>query len=355
MARVLVGPSVRLFTNAFGTALLCRLLESVADDGQLVVGGHPEGRARRNGWWSPADLVTLFGSAAVTSSDVVRIEGGAAAPAAPRSTVSLAWRRPGLTVVALAHALATDGPLDGAMIHAWLGDLRDPTSLPITFSSSPVPGASRADGAGGSHRSRATRLLDALDMHGYYLAGVGYKAAAIAEITRHHLSAGWHLVDHGGGPGLLAAELLLESTGCRSAVVVDPDPVNALVAAEVATAFPELRGRFRMSLGPSATFGVRPAECITFIGSLLYTPPDQRTQVLDDAWESLSPGGVLVVHENVVGTTAGRDAHRQMTVADLDGLLSRYGTITRYLSTAPVTVTAEQAGPKTVFRVVAKA
>jgi len=95
-------------------------------------------------------------------------------------------------------------------------------------------------------------------------------------------------------------------------------------------------------------------DVVSYVGSLLYVPKELLEEVVERAWQAVAPGGVLVVHENIKHKSFKADFDIMFTVGELDGLLEKYGDITRYASQYTQMLTKAQTGEKTVFRVVKK-
>jgi hypothetical protein len=70
-------------------------------------------------------------------------------------------------------------------------------------------------------------------------------------------------------------------------------------------------------------------------------------------WATLSPGGLLILQENIKSPTFELICYYDLmfTVDELDALLSEFGEITCYLSTAAARVARDKAGARSVFRV----
>jgi SAM-dependent methyltransferase len=164
-------------------------------------------------------------------------------------------------------------------------------------------------------------------------------------------------LDHGGGYGLLSAELLLNNKlPIIKAVNCDISEVNMMFAHRMFLHFRDkLLGRFFFHLGASEDFEYDESyDIISFIGSLLYIPKDKVLHTLTRSWEALRPGGILVIHENIKSPSYIRDYAVMFTVDELESLLTRFGTIDYYLSTATLRVNRKKVGTKSVFRVIRK-
>ncbi len=191
----------------------------------------------------------------------------------------------------------------------------------------------------------------------YFITGVQQKVAALRHVLRvlQPGREGRVHVDHGGGPGVIAAELMLEGLTAR-ARVQEPGSHCAVLAADLALSErTRLEGRFAMSLGFSqdATYS-ETADVVSFIGSLLYMPRDQVPDILGAAWDALSEGGLLIVHENIKHPSYIADFDKMFTADELTGLMSAIGPVRFFASTSARELLEDEVGNQTVFRVVVK-
>ena len=195
--------------------------------------------------------------------------------------------------------------------------------------------------------------------HRYWFASVGYKAGIISHIVADmHGGTDLEMVDVGSGPGWVPIELLADpACGVRRAVAVDRQPLFGALGSIGARALALEDRAFAFSDAGALGHDWSPCDVVTGLGSLLYLPREDARTVLEQAWDSLRPGGLLIVHENIKQDSfKGRsgDYDLMFTSQEVDDLLGRFGPIRRFASTGPVEVAAEAAGAKAVFRVVQK-
>lgn len=192
----------------------------------------------------------------------------------------------------------------------------------------------------------------------YYIAGIGYKSAMIKHIIRSLRGDGpMRYADFGGGYGLLAAEFCLDPDFAGSrAFIRDILPGNMMFATLLYRQLrDDLKKRFVFSLGAAETLETLPPQTvITFIGSLLYVPKQKRQDVLRKCWDALEPGGLLIIHENIKNPSFTKDFDIMFTTSEIEDLMSEFGSIRRFLSTATKEVQPEQMQDKAVFRAIAK-
>jgi SAM-dependent methyltransferase len=189
---------------------------------------------------------------------------------------------------------------------------------------------------------------------GYYIGGLSYKAPLLAHIARDlGLRGQLRTVDMGAGYGLLAAELLLDpGLGVELATATDISPLNESLAALLREGLGEASGKFRFARCPAQDHRFdEQVDLVSYVGSLLYVPREQLRTCLDRAWEALRPGGILVVHENIRDPKYVRDFKYMFTVEEIDAELGRYGEIRRFASNRECELSRDDAGAKTVFRV----
>lgn len=164
-------------------------------------------------------------------------------------------------------------------------------------------------------------------------------------------------VDVGPGPGLVGAELLLDpTTGVRRSTGLELRAIGPWSGCRLAGPDRDALGdRWRFRLGSASRWrGTGGVGLVTALGSLLYLPRSEAIDLLDRAWDVLLPGGLLVVHENIRHPRFVVDHDLMFAREELDAMLDRYGRVEHFAATACRRLTPEQAGEKTVFRVVVK-
>jgi len=347
---IAVQRSVPLFSCRWTRAFLRHLYRALVPGGTLRVPVTPAPKAGEKGLFSLAELRSLFGRRAVSLLDdpaYAEVKRTRKEPL-PAPSV-LEWYYRDYARLALNDLTAREG-LSAASVDV----LHQLAGAFLTADSSWVrPAAKRGRGP--------TEIAQVAKKHAYWVGSLPAKTTVLKRVVRDHLprrrSLAW--LDHGGGFGLIAAELLLDpDLALGSALCCDPSGLHVLFARQLYNHFREsLRGRFAFHLGAAQDFDYTSSyDVITFVGSLLYVPREATEPTLDAAWEALRPGGVLVVHENVRTARAegSPDYDRMFPKDELDSRLARYGSIARYASTAAVKLRPDQAGDKTVFRAVQK-
>lgn len=360
-ASVTIGSTLRLFDNNWSRALFRHLRESLVDGGTLWVPFTDERAAERKGHWSLKRLREFFGESGRVVDQaqcvgVTRRAAGAGEPSESPSILAWSFANHGLLARINEGLGKADAPLDQEAMRRLLEPVLEP-GRPLKIGID--PSRDKHDPAVRARIDHESRV----ESEAYYIHGVSYKSALLRHIfgAQSPRRAGLAWCDHGAGAGFLAAEMLLdESVPLREAVSCDNWPANALAARAMLAAMPErLAGRFRFRLAGAEEYEYdRPFDVVSFIGSLLYVPKDRLEETVDRAWRALDPGGLLIVHENIKDPAFKRDFEIMFTVDQIDGLLGRYASpgspIRRWLSTATMEVSAEEAAAKSVFRVVRK-
>ena len=87
---------------------------------------------------------------------------------------------------------------------------------------------------------------------------------------------------------------------------------------------------------------------------MLYFDRDKVKSVLDSAWRSLEPGGLMVIHENIKHSNYVRDYRFMFTVNELESYLIPYGEQRYYHAISGQKMAKEFVKDKTVFRTLQK-
>lgn len=208
--------------------------------------------------------------------------------------------------------------------------------------------------------SLAGRRRNAVKSECYLQHGTSYKAPIVSGIVRHLLDPGRELryVDLGGAYGLHAAEVLMDpSQAVTHVTIVDSNLENTVLSRLVHEVLPAAcAGGFEFIESAAESYQYRASpDVVSLIGSLLYFDPTAQTRVLDNAWDALAGGGLLIVHENIKHERFVRDYSKMFTADELDRMLGRYGTV-RYFSSKTVRELSRDdvADNTKVFRVVQK-
>lgn len=366
---VLLSPRLRLFEGPWSDRLLHLAAHAAGPEGTVVVGVHPDRIAAKKGWLSRSSAERILGPATRTS-----------------------------------HAGGHD-----FTVHVAPGDPRESAVSVLGFAAENLlnlVGAEISDQAsydhphGATDASNADTLVSALN---YSVVGAGYKAALLDHVIDYHDSRGaadtartvrigfayralrrlwgrgtarpnWSLnlqgrslriLDLGGGPGLTLAELLMRRSArgeCVSGVCVDPSSTNQALfehlqrwldrAPDPASAVAE-RMRFELRTMEDTTGGDE-FDVVCIIGALLYVPREDVDAVLTGAWSRLAPGGLLIIHENMLHSSYIADYDKMFTDAELEQYLARLNAASRtYWSSGGTT---QVIGPRraSVFRVLVK-
>ncbi|MGH8612398.1 MAG: class I SAM-dependent methyltransferase [Gammaproteobacteria bacterium] len=340
-ASIRVGRSLRLFSNHWGSCLLRSLLKSVHPGGELFLPITNHAEAQKKGYWSTELLREKFGAVHLHDNhpSYASVSAESTPPSAPSS---LDWFLSAVTWVSIERYSWPDRQVVRATDDSF--DLFNDFLLPTDWVDS-------------QSRLAATTLKDAFLEQVYYCWGISYKSAIIRAIIHQYLASRNRLAlcDVGGGYGLLCAEMLLDhSTGIQQAVCCDVEPFNLYIGNSLYRYFEtELKDRLRYALSPAEEYPFPERyDIISFVGSLLYVPRERRARTLQQAWKSLNPGGLLIVHENIKSQQYQRDFDIMFESQELDELLAPFGDIKYYLSTATVEIPASSAGIRTLFRVI---
>lgn len=340
-ASIIVGRSLRLFSNNWGWCLLRYLLKSVHPGGDLFLPVTNHVEAQKKGYWSTELLGEKLGAVQLHDNhpSYASVSAESTPPSAPST---LDWFLSAVTWVSIERYSWPDRQVVRATDDSF--ELFNDFLLPT-------------DRVDSQSTLAATTLNDAFLKQVYYGWGISYKSAIIRAIIHRYLAGRNRLAlcDVGGGYGLLCAEMLLDhSTGIQQAVCCDVEPFNLHIGNSLYRYFEkELKGHLRYALSPAEEYPFpQRYDIISFVGSLLYVPRERRAQTLQQAWNSLYPGGLLIVHENIKSQHYQRDFDIMFESAELDDLLAPFGDIKYYLSTATVEIPAPSAGARTLFRVI---
>jgi len=343
-SRIYVSSDFRLFNNNWGKVFLQHLNKALLSDGELILSFHKDSIAARKGFWSHSGLRKFFSNKERQSVDNFLNFRKSTEAESIKST--LTWF----------FSSAAEISMEEMYCRKPSGS-KGPQMLPQYLEAFMLSGKNNV--SADYYREPAVSIDDGWLRQSYYFGGIQYKSAVLSKIINElipHVKKASHL-DHGGGYGLLGTELLLdESSSVDQSVCCECDAQNVLVSRKMYHYFlPELEKRFFMAACPIQDFIYEQNyDVITYIGSLLYVPRDRTTEVLQNAWRSLNPGGLLVIHENIKNPSFKRDFDYMFTVEELEQYLEPFGKIKHYLSTAAVEVANDNVANKTVFRVLQK-
>ena len=346
---VVVSPELRLFANAWGAALIWQINGSLRPAGRCVLPYHPSKAAASKGFWSRRWLEERLG------------------PASARSDER------GMAVFSRVEGLATPDSVLTWFLHDYGATALDFLTTQFSGVSAPVSALCDDFLLAADRRSPMEPTVQALrpsleeadrllDVHfrsmNYSLIGANYKSAVLTRIIDDMLGDrdNLNVLDMGGGAGFVAMELLLTAPRVARAVNCEPMPENLLTALRTFSFFRHrLANRFWMALQKAEEFEYDGSyDVISLLASMMYIPRQHVSHVLARAWEALTSGGLLVVHENIKSPAYTTDFDIMFTVDELEGLLERFGRLDYYLSTAAMRVNRDQVGTRTVFRVLRK-
>lgn len=302
---VAISPTLRLFAGDWSRVLLSRIARSLKPDGSLWAPIAPQAKAR--GHWSKR------------------------------------WLRGALATRGRVHRVD-----DQLLLHFIRPIMAEPPPSVL-----------------GWYFAEQTRLLESssepdrlIRRMNYGLFGANYKCALISFIIDRCLRgrSPLSLLDVGGSAGLTSMEILLAHRRVDRVTVIEPDLRHRPVAESLTSFFAERQGgRFGHVWRDAQSHEFEePVDVVIFIASLLYVPRDELQDLLQQIWQSLNPGGLLIVHENIKNPSYERDHDVMFTVEEIDERLGQFGSIRRFSSTATCEVSKEAAKESTVFRVVQK-
>lgn len=202
-------------------------------------------------------------------------------------------------------------------------------------------------------------LLSTIKSHAYLISGVSYKSAIVLYIIKKTMpdKRDINYLDVGGSFGALAAELLLSETDLiKVALTRDISFRNIYFANHLYNwYYKELKGRFKFSVGPVESFAFTDSyDVISFIGSLLYVDKNSLKMTIKKAWESLSYGGILIIHENIKAASYTNDYDVMFTPEAIDTLLLQFSDIRYFSSIDYSELLHKEVKNNTVFRVIQK-
>lgn len=365
---IAVGTNIRTFHGSWARGWYRHLNDLLADGGQLVVPVAMDERAARDGSWSRDDLAALFGSSPTPVGETHCAFARRPTPPPGRSLVSWFVRDAAGIVhsqlMARTLRLAIDVQrLDDMFLEFSLDGAERVVTRPRQLleergfaGGTAWLTASSADSEPVDYLSQWSGVLRSVS---YLMSGLSYKSAVLRTLLRTRVSSpAPSVLDIGGAYGYALAELLLDDDlNVARAVCCDFDSAYLVGALRMYRSLrEELFGRFFFSLARAQEFEFDDDySLVSLLSSLLYIPQEHRVPVLDRAWESLERGGVLVVYEVLKAHAGGKDHEIQFTSQELDQLLGRYGSVERIGATGIRSLTPEEAGESSIFRIVAKA
>lgn len=342
----LMLPPTRLYPGQFARAWFAHLMEAVAAGGRLYVpftAGKSTGELLRY-----CDLPWLE----QTLGPAIHVDTAtklAAFPAADgvlglaQSVLSLYLREPYALLWGLFAGIEQEGADDFL-----IGGV--PHSEDI---SSPEFALDTAETKAGIAQAFFSRM-------NYLISGISYKSAGLEELLKRFLPErdGLGHVDLGGGPGFLSAELLLSGHRMAESTVCEPSRENLPLARHLYAWFhTSLQSRFKFYPAPAQSLQYTASvDLVSAFAALLFVPRHQLGATLQNAWDALRSGGLLVIHENIKRDHFRRMSyyHQMFTAQELDAELGRFGEVHRFRSSDLKNLTRDEAGDLTVYRVLCK-
>jgi|GEM_PF-3210914 len=209
--------------------------------------------------------------------------------------------------------------------------------------------------------SKKEATQQALLQQAYYVGGIRYKAPIIKHIIQDYIpsSSKKKIIDMGGGYGLLCLELLLdEDLNINQATNCDISDLNQNLNKVLLSPLNKNRQKdkqcsFVLTPSENHEYG-KDNDVVSFIGSLLYVDRSLTKSTVEKAFQSLRPGGILVIHENIKNPSYTADFNKMFTYEELENLLEEFGSIDYYSSFAGKRIEKNEVKNNTVFRVIQK-
>ncbi len=349
-AGAIISPGNRLFANGFGQSFLAAVHQSVTQGGWLCVPYWPEKVGRQRGFWTLSWLSEFLQSPVKESKDhgmAVFHRGDSL----QQSDSVMTWYSHDFAALFLDYISQESLEMSlELLLHTFKDFLVNrPNSVP-SYRETAWSDDNKIDLAAELDRFAGTM--------NYMVGGTNYKSAVLERIIGDHITDGRKLkiLDMGGAAGFVNAELLLTMPRVEKAVTVDHLAYNLTLARRLFSYYRcSLAGRYFMEITPAQDYLYQESfDLVSFIGALLYVPREYVNVILQRSWDALNPGGVLVIHENIKSPSYKKDFDVMFTVEELEGYLEQFGEIEYYASTSAARLKPDQAGKKTLFRVIQK-
>ena len=206
----------------------------------------------------------------------------------------------------------------------------------------------------------ATGFLGQLKSQCYRTCSAATKAALVQYLAARYFPGRGDLrvVDLGAGTGLNSIELLLNPSGVAHVTLVEPNRAYHWDIAQMVEQLGE-RVRGKVSLVDRRVEDYRgPAADIAMVcGVFSILSAGLREPFVRNAWDSVAPGGILAVLENMRDpdpVKGGTYNDTRLTPPEIDALLGRLGKIGFFKSDAMEEMAPADVGIRPVFRVVRK-
>jgi hypothetical protein len=349
-----LGPSLLIFRTPWGRALLRQLQRLIAPGGALVLPFRSAAVSQAEGWWSCDDLADLFGKPPDRVGDGVAILRPDREIEPAPSVLSWYFDNCAGLIHHLLLATSKEALDQQRLDDLFLEFLYDDAERLVTR----IRERALANREGGGSDPEALlsekttapgyadRFARALRVVSGQLSALRFKAAVMKHLMQSYAEEGKAMdhLDIRGGHGYLSAELLMDpDLPLRRSVCCDPSVAGLAAASRMYRDLrPMLRNRFYFALKRPDDFAFdREYDVVSLLSS--GTATEGRTELLDNCWRALAPGGILVTYEG------------QRSASQADALLERFGPVHRHSPQSPSKpLSASEAGEKSMFRVVVK-
>lgn len=345
----IVMPPVRLFKDAYSHAFLAYAKGFLKRGGLVLLPYQDPASKQDAGLWDLEWLRRILGQELRVDTRkrlaLFRHEEPMAFPASVFSAFAVDWRT---------FAAKFFAERDHSGSASYLERCRDFLHVP---KSSASPSLQAAEESLPDLQQGATEFLACAT---YSATGAAYKTAALRHFFHLYLPRKKELrvVNIGGGMGFVDIELLLTSSAVAQVTNCEPIAASLPVTRALFEYYRDkLVGRYRFALAAAQDYRFdEPCDMVCDFAALLYVPRDQLQTTLDRAWDSLRPGGILVIHENIRRPIFLNRPYYNLvfTAEELEILLRRYGAIDYYRSSDFQLMARKDIKDLTVFRVVQK-
>ncbi len=366
---LVLGANNRVFQDPWGHAFYYQLNRMLSSSGSLILPLNV--RAEERGFWTVEQLQTLFASEG-------EILGGGAyirfpkAAGIPPSNSLLSWyfeNYAALIIGDMANRLVGQAVhvqrLDDIFLELALNSADTIVASPrrwvqqghVLDDMSWITGVEPT--AKNPAKTLGSELCFSHQVISYLMSGLSYKAAAIRHIVFNYCTAQRPLsyVDFGGAYGQLVIELLLaDNLEFNKGVCCDLNNIYLAGAYRIYRGLRDkLYNRFFISNLKMQDFRFdQKYSLISAFSTFLYVPKEQRMPALQNCWENLEHGGVLVIFEVLKSDLKNKDYAVQFTASEIDAMLGQFGDVGRISATEMQQCSREAAKENSVIRFVVK-
>ena len=327
--RIVVCHRVNLYEHSWSYAFLDRLNAMLTEDGAMLVTAGP-------GQIAAETLTRLFGANPLARSG--HMLSFAKAPKGLRRPV---------------EAVASTLDAYWALSEVFLNETFDPELGEVIEELGETPIALR-------RHPHETDLCGSLYRQSYRAASARTKAPMVQHILSLNFPSrrDLHLIDFGAGPGFNSMELLLNPSVVAKLTLVEPNNAHRWGIATLYNWLGErVRGKVRLCAALAQDYDGEPGDAVVISSVLSVAEPEWREPILRNAWKSISPGGVMIVYENMRREnpdSTDRLNEARCTPETLDALLGGFGPIRYFHAQRMKELAFKDVGNATVFRVVRK-